>query len=417
VASRRELEATARELLEANTQQGEKDGATFTFTVPSARAYPFQWFWDSCFHAIVWSRFDVERAKEELRGLFAWQHEDGFIPHVIFWNRALTRRVPLGWHSRESRALFGRPNTTARLQPPVLAQAVERIVEAGGDDEYLRETLPALARYHRFLTRDRDVDGDGLLTIISSFESGLDYSPVYDHPNSLHVDDSDPLQPDPWWVHRRELIGKLLGHRARRVQAVRRHAQKDVHFTSVYAHGVLALARLAERAGDRALADWAGGEAADVREALLDKCWDAPTGLFYNLAGRRERPVCVKAIQSLMPLILPGLPAEVVESLVTRLTDRDDFWPEYPVPSVALSEPAFNPRRTRLIWRGPLSLNTNWFLTHALRQYGGDRPAETIAERSRALVERHGFNEFYNPLSGEPVGVEAFGWATLAVDL
>ena len=218
-------------------------------------------------------------------------------------------------------------------------------------------------------------------------------------------------------MHRRELIGKLLGHRARRVQAVRRHAQKDVHFTSVYAHGLLALGRLAERAGDAGLAGWAERAAARVREALLDKCWDPPSGLFYNLAGRREQPVWVKAIQSFMPLILPGLPRDVVESLLARLTDPADFWPEYPVPSVALSEPTFNPTRTRLIWRGPLSLNTNWFLANALREYGADGPAETIAERSRALVERHGFNEFYNPLSGDPVGVETFGWATLAVDL
>jgi hypothetical protein len=42
--------------------------------------------------------------------------------------------------------------------------------------------------------------------------------------------------------------------------------------------------------------------------------------------------------------------------------------------------------------------------------------ADTIGERSHELVERHGFNEFYNPLSGEPVGVETFGWATLVLD-
>ena len=65
------------------------------------RAYPFQWFWDSCFHAIVWSRFDAERAADELRGLLAVQEPDGLIPHVVFWKGDLVSR--LQWHHLESR--------------------------------------------------------------------------------------------------------------------------------------------------------------------------------------------------------------------------------------------------------------------------------------------------------------------------
>jgi hypothetical protein len=50
------LDEAARELLLANTQTADLDGRRFRFSVPSLRAYPFQWFWDSCFHAVVWSR-------------------------------------------------------------------------------------------------------------------------------------------------------------------------------------------------------------------------------------------------------------------------------------------------------------------------------------------------------------------------
>lgn len=60
----RDLLAAARRLLEDNTQRGQKDGRTFLFSVPSPQTYPFQWFWDSCFHAIVWSHFDLDRAKD-----------------------------------------------------------------------------------------------------------------------------------------------------------------------------------------------------------------------------------------------------------------------------------------------------------------------------------------------------------------
>jgi Glycosyl hydrolase family 63 C-terminal domain len=411
------LEAAARELLEANTQSGVKNGRTYTFSVPSPEAYPFQWFWDSCFHAIVWARFDTERAAEELRGLLAWQGRDGFIPHVIFWNRELARRNPNYWHFRESRSWLRRPTTTARLQPPVLAQAVERVVESGGGDAFLRETIEPLERYYRYLARARDPDGDSLLTIISSFESGLDHCPVYDHPFSLHVDDADPLQNDPWWTIRREWVNKLLGHRASVLSRVRRSTHEDVHFTSIYAQGLRALARLADRAGSNPLARWARETAEGVTDALMARSYDARAGLFWNLVGTREEPVRVKTIVSLMPLILEDLPRAAVESLVEHLASADEFWLEYPVASTARDEPAFVPTRTRLIWRGPMSMNTNWFLVHGLRAHGYPNLADVITERSRELVERHGFNEFYNPLTGEPVGVETFGWATLVVDL
>ena len=75
-------------------------------------------------HAIVWAHFDVERAKEELRSLLAWQRDDGFIPHIIFWDRrrALTRT----WHWLESERWlgvpllplrWGKPATSAEMQP------------------------------------------------------------------------------------------------------------------------------------------------------------------------------------------------------------------------------------------------------------------------------------------------------------
>ena len=66
--------------------------------MPAVRDYPFQWFWDSCFHAIVWSRFDPERAADELRGLLAVQDPGGLVPHVVFWKDDLVSPVssPIG---------------------------------------------------------------------------------------------------------------------------------------------------------------------------------------------------------------------------------------------------------------------------------------------------------------------------------
>ena len=158
-----------------------------------------------------------------------------------------------------------------------------------------------------------------------------------------------------------------------------------------------------------------------VTASLLERSWDERLGLFVNLAGPDERRSRVKTIHGLMPLILPDLPPSVADRLVGHLTDPRTFGAPWPVPSVALDEPTFvrdhRVRGFRFIWRGPLSLNTNWFLVHGLRGHGYDDVADGIAERSRDAVERGGLNEFYDPLDGSPVGAERFGWATLVVDM
>jgi len=73
----------AGELLAENTREVALDGNVYRFSIPAQERYRFQWFWDSCFHAIVWARLDVERAGDELRGLLALQAPSGRIPHVV----------------------------------------------------------------------------------------------------------------------------------------------------------------------------------------------------------------------------------------------------------------------------------------------------------------------------------------------
>jgi hypothetical protein len=388
--------------------------------VPSVRDYPFQWFWDSCFHAIVWSRFDTARAADELRGLLAVQEPDGLIPHVVFWQDDLVSR--LQWHHLESRTngrvpFHRTPRTTALMQPPVLAQAVERVVDAGAEG-FLAEAIPAVERYYRYLAALRDPDADGLISIVSQFESGLDFSPVYDEAIGVR-------RPTPASLFFRtrlpELRNKLANYDLDEIFRRFRHHQEDVLVNAVYGQGLRALARLAARGGRGATARWATRAADGVTLALLERSWDERLGLFVNLAGPDKLRSRVKTIHGLMPLILPDLPSAVADRLVAHLDDPRTFGAPYPVPSVALDEPSFlrdhRLRGFRFIWRGPLSLNTNWFLVHGLRGHGYDEVAARIADRSREVVARGGFNEFYDPLDGTPVGAERFGWATLAADL
>src|SRR5947209_20081942 len=104
-----------QEVLRRNWREGARksDGVRFAYTRPSPSHYPFQWYWDSCFTAIVWRRFDATRARRELGSLLAAARDDGFVGHTIFWDKRLNERQRLTYNITS-----GAAEMTASLQPP-----------------------------------------------------------------------------------------------------------------------------------------------------------------------------------------------------------------------------------------------------------------------------------------------------------
>ena len=84
-----------------------------------------------------------------------------------------------------------------------------------------------------------------------------------------------------------------------------------------------------------------------------------------------------------------------------------------------MNEPSYAPGivGTKLVWRGPSWMNTNWYLARGLRRHGRAEIARHVEDRSGALVERDGFREYYNPTTGEGNGARDFSWTGVVVDL
>jgi glycogen debranching enzyme len=60
----------------------------------------------------------------------------------------------------------------------------------------------------------------------------------------------------------------------------------------------------------------------------------------------------------------------------------------------------------------------NWLIIDGLRRYGYKDHADALTEATLELVRKGGCNEYFNPLTGEPVGAEDFSWtAALTIDL
>ena len=68
----------ARAVLEESWR--EADG----FCPPNPVAYPHQWLWDSCFHAIAWAALDDARAGRELASCLSGALPSGFVPHIRY---------------------------------------------------------------------------------------------------------------------------------------------------------------------------------------------------------------------------------------------------------------------------------------------------------------------------------------------
>ena len=391
----------AAEVLRANWREGtRRDGTRFAFTCPAPRRYKHQWYWDSCFHAVAWSHVDPARAKEELRTLLRAGRADGFVPHTAFWQASPRwRRAPLYATAR----MLG-DAATSSIQTPLLAVAWERA--GAGDPTFVAEGLAPLAAHSRWLCRERDPDGDGLITIMLPDESGCDDSPKYD-----------------------EVYGRLAHWRpgyARLVQRCRRARWSARAFTAACdEHVEDVLVNVAHALSLRALHRMTGApewavRAERVETALLERCWDPRRGLFFDLAGRSERRVEVSTWSSLTPLALgDAIPREIRERVVDEhLLHPRRYGARFGVPSVSMEEPSFRPGFNAFrTWRGAAWVCTAWLLIGGLRALGASHEADRLAYGVFDAIERSGLREYYHPRSGTGHGEHRFGMSALVLDL
>jgi glycogen debranching enzyme len=410
--------ADARRVLASNRQQGvsEWGGRTYNFVCPSPRSYPFQWLWDSCFHAIALLCVDAELAKQELRCLLQGAQSDGFIPHMLLWDKRAH-----GPALEKYSIVLADPFFTTTVQPPVLARAVWRVYQATKDRDFLLEVLPATLRFFRWLKAYRDPDDDHLIALIQPDESGLDASPKYDVLMNLHDVPAEQVH-----AHLAANMSRLFSayepHREdpARLLALDVFNWEEVMTNSIYADGLQCLGRLCREAG------FPAAEAAEferrgrrVLAALEEKCWDERSGAFWDLHGYEETRAHTLTLTSLFPLILDSLDRHMVWRLVEEhLLNEREFWLPYPIPSVAASEPSFDPEhRTGVTWRGPSWVNCNHYLYWGLRSHGYRDIASELAKRTVQMIGSGGMREFFNPYTARGQGAVDFAWTALVLDM
>ncbi len=396
-----EVFAGARSVLERNWREGRTDrGVEFGYTCPDSSKYPDQFFWDSCFHALAWSRFDARRAMRELRTLAAAQQQSGLIGHTTFWHGPCRLMRAFTYNMLDRHAF-----QTATIQPPLLAWVWAEVAERAGDASFADEGRAALLRFHQYLDRER-ADADGLIGILQPDETGLDASPTYDAPLG-------------WRSHPKlgflalQRFNRRRGYNYRRVVADGGFHATDVLVNTAWILGWEGLARLG--------APGAARRAEELTHALVERLFNAKAGFFFAQGPNGEQ-LGVSTWTGLAPLAIANLPVEIGGRMVhEHLVNPERFWLRYPVPSTAATEPSFIPGDTRYLWmerywRGPTWLFATWFILRGLIRLGCEAEATHLIDRTAHLVRRSGFREYFNPTTGEGMGARQFGVTTIVAE-
>ena len=425
-----------RELLQKN-DRGE-------FTVPGKKLYPHQWLWDSCFIAIGQRHYDIERAKIEIYSLLKGQWANGMVPNMIFSPENRYRADRNAWRS------WLNPNspddrvTSGITQPPMLAEAIVKIGEKMAANErrnWYKSVFPQLLSYHEWLYNERDPHAEGLVLQIHPWEVGMDNTPPWmaylqEHQlpfwirsiQTLHLTgavnllrrDTQTIPIDERFDSIEVLalfdVQRRLRRKAYDIDKVLHHtlfAIEDVAFNAIFIRANQHLRSIARTL--RIELEPALDERMKLTEKAFQDLWDEYSKQYYSRDFITHKLIKQPSVATLLALYSGCIPKERAETLVKLLENERGFGPAYPIPSVPIDSQWFKPMK---YWQGPTWMNINWLIIDGLKRYHFDDHAAALTDLSLEMVSKSGFAEYFDPITGEPLGSDEFSWtAALAMDL
>jgi hypothetical protein len=355
------------------------------YTSPNLATYPWQWLWDSCFHAIAWAEAGDDRAVVELATVFAGQDPDtGFVPHMGY------QRDP-----DHDAAFWGRRGFSSITQPPMYGHAVAELLARGVavPDEVVERAAAGL----RFLTGRRRRSPGGLVELVHPWESGAD--------DSIRWDDLvGGSLVTPVERHRRkgELLAAVVRDGTGCPLANDAFAVGAASFTALVAFNA---AELAGATGDDALA----AAARELSEALGAR-WDPGLVTWVDDGPTARSSGRARSVEALLGALVDPDPAHV-EAALASLVDAAAHGATYGPTGVHRAEAAYSPTT---YWRGPAWPQLGYLLWVAADRHG--RP-EVAARLATCLVDgavRSGLAEYRHPDTAAPGGAVPQSWTALA---
>lgn len=343
-------------------------------------SYHYKWFhgfwaWDSWKHAVGLSYYNTSIAKDQMRLMFDFQKEDGFITDCVFRDTTIEKH-----NERDTK-------------PPLAAWAVAKIYEKDKDVAFVNELYPKLVKYHNFWYAKRDHDEDGLCEygstdgslIAAKWESGMD--------NAIRFDNS-----------------KIL----KNSEGAYSLDQESVDLNAYLYAEKLYLVILAEALQKTEDAVQFKQESEALKIRIQSQFYDEKDGWFYDTNLEGNTFIRGEGSEGWTALWANAATQEQAEAVKNRIMNLEKFFTKVPFQTMSADHEKFNPLKG--YWRGPNWLDQAYFGVKGLRNYGFNEEANKatlqILKGAEGLLEKGpSIRENYHPITGKGLNAENFSWS------
>jgi len=323
-------------------------------------------------NAEICARF-IPSVAELTYGQFArYQREDGLIPYKITADGPVFKQIQL-------------------VTPP--ARSVWNHYKVNGaDKDFLRTMYKALSSYDDWLSRNRNTRGTGCVEAFCAFDTGHDLSPRFWHvPDTPHRDDPAAFNPNSPFVP--FLAPDLTA---------------SVYCSRKY------LAYMAEELGEKET-DWFS-KAKETNDRLMAHCFDADDLFFYDV-DRSGQFVRIQTDVLLRVLACEVGDDQFFSTMLKRyLLNTSKFFAKYPLTSVAMDDPRFDPFSSYNTWAGATNFLTLIRTPHAFEYH--QRHVELtwiMGPILTAMSRMKRFGQCLSPWTGEEGFTETYSPAILCM--
>ena len=316
----------------------------YFWTTPDRVPHRHMWLWDSGFHALMMSRFNIKAAEDSIIAMLTQIQKDGFLPHMA------------------------NPHDCSDVtQPCILSWISYELYLKSHNKKFLKNVVSYLDKYLTYDFLYRDYNHDGLLSWKTDpndvnckcGESGLDNSPRFDFDEDMDcIDFSCYFALDAKYLSK---IYKVLGNK-----------RKEKYWKEKYIK---------------------------TTKLINDLMYDESTHAFYDyLYSKKLSKFLTPA--SFLPLSFGLVSKKRAEKMIEVLFDKNLLCTKFPFSTISQKDNRFS----NDMWRGGVWINLNYFIIRGLKLYGRSDLAKLVRDKTLNFVNEWYLKtgcifEFFDPLN------------------
>ena len=356
------------------------------YTSPNPHTYPWQWLWDSCFHAIIWTELEQPgKALAEMETLLATMLPTGFLPHMNYQSDP-DAAIPL----------WGQPGASTITQPPMFGHALAHMARRGVDIP--EELLAKAALGLRFFIRHRLDDTSGLIRLVHPWESGTDDNPRWDGYYKL------AYRTPGWQEEKKSMLQTILRDINGTPVANPRFMACSPYFTALVAFNIQEAASITDKISAAEAEPLVAGVAASWDDSKTTWVDQGPEGVETG-AEDFCALLCCLADRT------PGRMGAIVEKI---FAEGGVYAGRYGPAGISREHKVYDGNG---YWRGGVWPQMLYLMCVALERDGRRAEARLLAEQFVAGVRASGFAEYWNSDTGAACGARPQSWAGLWIAL